>query len=291
MIESASLPRLEKDPTAGLEARDVESAKAFLEALPHPVFLLSSEGRVGWSNDAARRCYGPRTCRCRDLFHGVCTRCPSAESCPKMMAEATGSPAQAIHSHRTGAGRSFFHITSLPLAGGGVVEIHVPLDDGLARDSLTGTYTRAFFEQLAERELALLERIRAPFGVLVIDVDGLKLINDKEGHEAGDLVLGAVGAALSASVRRADFVGRIGGDEFCVFLPTADLESTRVVARRLQRALRATQLEAPMRDTPVRVSIGAYVSCEAWKLRGAIARADDALYAAKRAGGDRIVDA
>ncbi len=128
----------------------------------------------------------------------------------------------------------------------------------------------------------------AAFGVLMIDLDHFKTINDDYGHLAGDEVLAQVAARLRTAVRASDIVGRYGGEEFLVVLPGTDAHGIRITATKLLRAVRDTPFRCQDRPITVTVSIGA--TCVGGKDQGpehVIARADRALYAAKRGGRDR----
>ena len=99
-------------------------------------------------------------------------------------------------------------------------------------DFLTGVGNRRSFERDLRREMGRSSRHGAGFAVVVIDVDGLKAVNDREGHAAGDARLRAVAAAAQGCVRREDTVYRIGGDEFAVLLPGASSrQAERVISR------------------------------------------------------------
>jgi diguanylate cyclase (GGDEF)-like protein len=108
----------------------------------------------------------------------------------------------------------------------------VHLEEAASMDFLTGVGNRRSFERDLRREMGRSARHSAVFAVVVIDVDGLKAVNDTEGHAAGDARLRAVAGAVGARVRREDTVYRIGGDEFAVLLPGATArQAERVIAR------------------------------------------------------------
>jgi diguanylate cyclase (GGDEF)-like protein len=153
-------------------------------------------------------------------------------------------------------------------------------------DSLTGLRNhRAFEERLAE-EVARAARYREPLSLLVVDVDGLKAINDRAGHRAGDLALTAVANALRAGARRIDFTARVGGDEFAVIAPRTDAAAAAALGERIRTL--ATE-HGPWGLT---VSVGVATMSDgqppATFLREV---ADTALYAAKRAGRNRVASA
>jgi diguanylate cyclase (GGDEF)-like protein len=122
-------------------------------------------------------------------------------------------------------------------------------------DHLTGLANRREFERVMEREVALAERHGRQLTVMMIDVDNLKKINDRNGHSAGDAALRLVAQELLRVVRASDVSGRIGGDEFAVAMPETDLHRAREVARRLRAAIQAMNLGARSTDS-VEVSIG-----------------------------------
>lgn len=152
-------------------------------------------------------------------------------------------------------------------------------------DSLTGAANgRAFYEEV-ELMISTLRRYGRPFGMLYLDVDNLKQLNDRKGHGAGDEVLKATVAALRRALRAGDTVARLGGDEFAVLISDADTNAVQVVSSRVQAALR----QSVGRGYQVTCSIGALAcsspSCSAEEL---VHMADDLMYEAKRSGKDAI---
>jgi diguanylate cyclase (GGDEF)-like protein len=150
-------------------------------------------------------------------------------------------------------------------------------------DTLTGLGNLRHLQRQIANLLEIHKRYGHPFGVLLMDVDGLKRINDAHGHAAGDRVLMQVAMALQRSIRSVDVAARLGGDEFCVLAPHQDPETATTLARRLATAARE---EVALPDEPpVSLSIGV-VSCPT---HGADAEtlidtADRAMYRAKSAG-------
>ena len=138
-----------------------------------------------------------------------------------------------------------------------------------------------------QRQLGILldvrKRYQHPFAVLLMDIDGLKRINDAHGHAAGDRVLMQVGMSLRRSIRSVDTAARIGGDEFCVLLPEQDLKSAAKLAARLATAIEE-EVAAPG-EPSVTVSIGVAASPEHGdEAEALIDTADRAMYRAKAAG-------
>jgi diguanylate cyclase (GGDEF)-like protein len=150
-------------------------------------------------------------------------------------------------------------------------------------DPLTGLGNlRALQRQLATL-LDVRKRYQHPFAVLLMDIDGLKRINDSHGHPAGDRVLMQVAMSLRRSIRSVDTAARIGGDEFCVLLPEQDLKSAAKLAARLATAIEE-EVAAPG-EPSVTVSIGVAASPEHGdEAEALIDTADRAMYRAKAAG-------
>jgi diguanylate cyclase (GGDEF)-like protein len=128
-------------------------------------------------------------------------------------------------------------------------------------DKLTGVYMRRFFEQWFLRELRTAFRIKQPLCLLMIDMDGLKKINDAEGHLAGDQALARLGRVLLRSTRASDIVARYGGDEFAVLLPQTPFENVEIVTKRIFALLAEESLTGKGGPLALGCSIGA--SCAA----------------------------
>src|SRR4029077_11574202 len=109
-------------------------------------------------------------------------------------------------------------------------------------DHLTGLANRREFERIMEREVALAERHNRKLSVMMIDLDNLKRINDRQGHRAGDAALRLVAQQMQRVVRASDVCARIGGDEFAVSMPETNIERAREVATRLRSAIRQVGL-------------------------------------------------
>ncbi|MDP2007488.1 MAG: GGDEF domain-containing protein [Rubrivivax sp.] len=155
-------------------------------------------------------------------------------------------------------------------------------------DMLTGLLSRRPMEQLLLAESQRQRRFGRSFALLSIDIDHFKKINDRCGHAAGDAVLKRVAETLRASARDIDSVARMGGEEFCVLLPDADLAGADSVALRLLQTVRG--LHHPEIDgAPVTISIGlVLMEAPAEPLQALQRRLDQALYRAKASGRDRV---
>jgi diguanylate cyclase (GGDEF)-like protein len=159
------------------------------------------------------------------------------------------------------------------------------------RDGLTGLYNRRYFEEAAERELALAKRHERPVVFLVLDVDHFKRFNDTHGHDAGDHLLREVGQLLRTSVRQSDVACRYGGEEFVLILPESPAEEARRRADQVRQGFQRLGLSYQGKVLgPVTVSIGIAAYPEHGTDRETLLRnADAALYQAKGEGRDRVV--
>jgi diguanylate cyclase (GGDEF)-like protein len=159
------------------------------------------------------------------------------------------------------------------------------------KDPLTGLYNRRYLEETLERELRRAVRAEQSLGILMLDLDHFKRINDTYGHEAGDTVLRETADFLTKSVRVEDTVCRIGGEEFVIVLPTANAEAGRARAERIRSKLRElTILHQGQSLGRITVSIGvAELPVNGTSPKHLLEAADAALYRAKRDGRDRVV--
>jgi len=156
-------------------------------------------------------------------------------------------------------------------------------------DALTGVPNRRRFMERAEEEFARSARYGAPLGFLMLDIDHFKAVNDTLGHDAGDEVLKAVSRASHDALRGTDVLGRLGGEEFGVLLVQTGPEEALAVAERLRARIAALDITTTAGPVRVTVSLG----LTAWtdidlSPEDLMRRADAALYAAKRAGRNRV---
>jgi diguanylate cyclase (GGDEF)-like protein len=156
-------------------------------------------------------------------------------------------------------------------------------------DGLTGLANRRHGENVLEAELARTERFGGPLTIVVADLDDFKDVNDRFGHMTGDCVLRDFGAALRSTVRDVDLACRWGGEEFVLVLPGTDAEGGASLAERVREQLRTRTILA-LDGTPIAVtaSFGVASSSGPMSAEELLARADGALYEAKRAGKDRV---
>jgi len=156
-------------------------------------------------------------------------------------------------------------------------------------DILTGLHNRRAFLELMDRERSRSARHQYPLSLLLIDVDHFKRVNDTLGHAAGDAVLHGLAQVLCSVARRSDVVARWGGEEFVIALPQTGEAGARIAAERVRRAVAEATLPVPGgTDLRVTVSIGATSAFAPWSLEAVIAAADEAMYAAKARGRNRV---
>ncbi len=160
-------------------------------------------------------------------------------------------------------------------------------------DPVTGLYNRHHLDSMLPAAFDSARAGNRPLALLMIDLDALKPFNDRWGHAAGDRVLRTVAEALQAGLRLTDTVARFGGDEIVVVMPDTDSATARALAARLVRMVEQTPV-ARAADGPIgmTISIGmAAMSGDDADAEALLLRADAALYAAKRAGRNRVAEA
>ena len=153
-------------------------------------------------------------------------------------------------------------------------------------DPLTGLFNRYQFDAMMAREIARCRRYGVPLSLLLVDVDRLKILNDRWGHQGGDQALGRVAVAIQNSLRGTDIAARLGGDEFGIILPDTDAVAGLIVATRIRRNL--------VESASLMVTVsGGLVELPRDVVDASAAQlmlvADHALYAAKNSGGNCVV--
>jgi len=167
-----------------------------------------------------------------------------------------------------------------------IVDLHRRLLDQAIVDPLTGVFNRRYMERSLSDAIERLRRNSTPTSLLLMDVDGFKSINDQFGHAKGDSVLKEIVSLIAKRSRKLDLLFRIGGEEFMLLLPDTKEAAAAVVAEQLRASIAESRL---LDDRQLTVSIGVSElqpgeSPDSW-----MKHADDALYAAKKAGRNRVV--
>ena len=158
-----------------------------------------------------------------------------------------------------------------------------------AIDVLTGLRNRRSFQQQMAIEMARSQRYGCALGLLLLDVDHFKHINDSHGHTGGDRVLSLLGTLLRDQLRTPDIPARWGGEEFVIALPNTDLAGSEVVAERLRVAVAKAGIEHAGKTIPVTISVGVSALHRGETLEGLTERTDQAMYAAKLKGRNCVV--
>lgn len=158
-------------------------------------------------------------------------------------------------------------------------------------DHLTGIYNRAFLTDHLDREFANSRRHGHPFTCLLVDIDHFKAINDQHGHLVGDVVIRHTAQVMAAVVRKGDMLARFGGEEFVVLLTNTSAREGAVLADSLRAAVEAAVHRHGPLNLQVTISVGVAdtVYDETMSESDLIGHADEALYAAKRRGRNRVV--
>lgn len=154
-------------------------------------------------------------------------------------------------------------------------------------DTVTGLPNRLAYEERIAQELARWKRFGNPLTILIWDVDDFKSINDRFGHQAGDKALRVIAQSLNARLRETDFIARFGGEEFVCLLCGTQNEEALGVAQEMRSSVESNGFHSQGKPVPVTISCGVATFREGDTLDGVFARADKALYRAKKAGKNR----
>ena len=204
------------------------------------------------------------------------------------------SPAATATSRRRSASCSRY-LTSQAAVSVENVDLHETVQRQAVTDELTGLFNHRRFQEVMDAEVERARRYDQEMGLIMLDIDNFKRVNDTYGHMQGDEVLRAVARVLRQSAREIDEPARYGGEEMAVALPQTDLDGAYNFAERVRKRIEA--LELPLLDgdgvLQVTASFGAasLVSAPQSDKEGLVAAADAALYRAKRSGKNRTVKA
>jgi diguanylate cyclase (GGDEF)-like protein/PAS domain S-box-containing protein len=291
-----------------------EFLQQVIDGLADPVLVINPDYEVLLMNAQARHSRNvPSECRanprCHQIAYGNATPCHDPhEPCPLKEILANGMPAKVIHRHADPSGQMrTYELSSTPLRKQdgtlmGIIEVsrditeHLALLDQLRdrevqlkrtaqHDMLTRLPNRQLFAERLHQAIKLARRNREHVGVIFLDIDYFKRINDSMGHAAGDAVLKEVARRLRHCVREADTVARLGGDEFTLILERLTRpEDAGLVVNKL-----VGRLEQPfeVNGEPVRVTASLGISLfpkDADSAEGLIKKADIAMYKVKREG-------
>lgn len=171
-----------------------------------------------------------------------------------------------------------------------ITKLHAQLQEQVIHDPLTDLHNRRYLDEMAPREVARARREGYPTAFMMFDIDNFKSINDTYGHGVGDRVLTATANALQRNARESDLVFRFGGEEFLMVLPNMDAQQALIKANACRHAVSETKIGDKGAEIRVTISVGvAIFPDDGNEVEALIAKADEALYAAKRNGRDRVV--
>lgn len=162
------------------------------------------------------------------------------------------------------------------------------LEHAALTDALTGMHNRRFFDDALREYLHEFRRIQRPVGLLILDLDHFKTVNDNHGHDVGDEVLRAVTACLRDMTRHHDVVARLGGEEFAVVAPDMDEPALLKLAERIRKAVAGLVVVSGNVRLRVTMSVGMAIWDGAESAEDLFRRADKRLYEAKRLGRNRV---
>ncbi|MFZ5809568.1 MAG: histidine kinase N-terminal 7TM domain-containing protein [Chloroflexota bacterium] len=239
-----------------------------LSAIPGQYSQLHAQGLAGFADQAAIALENAR------LYQEVQQAKETAEKAVLRMNEEIKERIQAEKEMSVAKEAAEF-------ANARLVEALSRLEQMAITDKLTGAFNRHKFEEILTLEIPRSRRTGRPFGLLMMDLDHLKEINDRFGHEVGDQVLQEFIQLIQANIRAGDVAFRWGGDEFIILAPEINLEQGAILGEKL-RQLVADRVFAEGARTTISVGVAAFHSTDT--LDSLVKRADDALYSAKRAG-------
>jgi len=163
------------------------------------------------------------------------------------------------------------------------------LFESATTDGLTRLYVHRYFQLLLDKEVSRAQRYNKTVSLIMMDIDNFKKFNDTYGHQMGDEVLRTVARAVKRSLRTIDIAARYGGEEFIVILPETDVPQATTVAEKIRAAVEASEVAHGDEALHVTISLGvAAYPQHAMKKEALIRCADEALYAAKHAGKNRV---
>lgn len=182
----------------------------------------------------------------------------------------------------------FHELVARLRTGKRILELQDQLVAQATHDSLTGLLNREAILDVLNTETARALRTKNELAVIMADIDHFKSVNDEHGHLAGDTVLREVAKGMSGSVRAYDAVGRYGGEEFLIVVPGCNLTEASQLAERLRNNVRNVAVQAPGVSIPITLSFGVADVSVCHNSVDLLRSADEALYAAKKSGRDRV---
>ena len=289
--------------------------RELLDRLDDCVYFVDRDRRLLFWNKAAEELTGfarsevvGRRCPDNILCHAdVNGRVRCTDACPLEQVMTTGKSDQAdVFLHHKDGHRVPVRVKAIPILDdqGRAVGAMEVFNDRTARveqaerikelerlalvDELTRLPNRRHFDDHLGHRLAEWQRHGRPFGVLMMDVDLFKQVNDEYGHKTGDAILKLVARTLHANCRGFDIVARWGGEEFGAIISHVDARQLALVAEKFRAMVAASGLRMPGQALGVTISVGAAAAQAGDTAETLVKRADQALYEAKRQGRNRV---
>lgn len=157
-------------------------------------------------------------------------------------------------------------------------------------DPLTGIYNRRIFQERIDEELDRFHRYKHNFSLIFFDIDDFREVNDRYGHQAGDIVLKIIAQRVKDMLRKPDLLSRYGGEEFVVILPETDINQSLIVAKKIREGVEETEFHYEGEKVPITISVGVTeVQENDSKPSTTITRADTFMYTAKENGRNLVV--
>lgn len=307
LIQSNRLRRLEWAAVLAQRAANEELSESrdnlqrILQAIPTPLVITARDsGDLIHANDAACEYFGPGllmgSLRIADYMEHL-----AGEQSPRNSQSRDHVTASETRLHLPdGSVRDvLLQSTTMAVAGYEAIltvfvdithrkEVEAIMERMANTDPLSGLPNRTRFFHVAAEEISRAERYRNPLAVFMVDIDYFKRINDTHGHKAGDLALKAFSELCRKWVRRQDLVARLGGEEFGFLLPETDATSSMALAERLRTEVESLGVDKLQMSITISIGVSEVLPGES-TVDAALSRADQALYAAKRAGRNCVI--
>lgn len=291
------------------------TGEKLLNSLFDGVYFVDTERRITYWNAAAERISGysgaeviGSSCADNLLRHVDARGCELCkEGCPLSATIGDGKPREApVYLHHRLGHRVPVSVRTSPVTDDhgtviGAVEIfsdnssslqilleYEKLKEDAFIDQLTGIGNRRYGEMSLSTRMYDFETHNIPFGLLFLDIDHFKSVNDRYGHKGGDDVLAMVARSISATLRKIDVVVRWGGEEFVILLPGANAVVLKAVAERVRMLIERSYLMVGEDQLKVTISLGATLSRAGDNVKAVVGRADRLMYQSKEQGRNRF---
>jgi diguanylate cyclase (GGDEF)-like protein/PAS domain S-box-containing protein len=304
-------------PEDGAAMGELELYKTIIEGMHEGVYFVDSDRIISFWNKGAERITGyaasevlGRSCSENILVHvdgEGCELCNGGCPLSQSLREECEHKAGQIYLHHKDGHRVPVSVSITPIRNDrgvvvGAIEMFHEIKDiteeqqsmevlrkAALLDHLTGLPNRRYLEMNLTSGLSEYDRMRLKFGVLMVDIDLFKKVNDSYGHNVGDQVLTLVASTMAANIRSCDIVGRWGGEEFVVIVRYVDKEILLRVAEKLRLLVGNSFLAVQGQRVSVTITLGGTVVKEGDTAEALLKRADLMLYEGKQTGRNRVV--